>query len=129
MDNDSSDHAPLLGSPTALNGRNALKGGSLKVDGDEYSYAYGPQGFAGLFHNPYVLGCAVFASIGGLTFGTYATSSCSAPEYAQYLTNSQLGYDQGVIANILVMKDFLQRWPVTPWQKGVMSTYGSLSLT
>jgi hypothetical protein len=37
------------------------------------------------------------------------------------------GYDQGVIANILVMKDFLERWPVTPWQKGVMSELCSAS--
>jgi MFS family permease len=36
-----------------------------------------------------------------------------------------IGYDQGVIANILVMEDFLHRWPITPWQKGVMSTHGS----
>jgi hypothetical protein len=26
-----------------------------------------------------------------------------------------------VIANVLVMKDFLDRWPVTPLQKGIMS--------
>lgn len=52
-----------------------------------------------LLENRYVLGCAVFASIGGLTFG----------------------YDQGVIANVLVMKDFTQRWPIGAWEKGVMS--------
>ncbi|KAG6378541.1 general substrate transporter [Boletus reticuloceps] len=38
----------------------------------------------------------MFASIGGLSFG----------------------YDQGVIANVLVMRDFLDRWPVGPWEKG-----------
>jgi hypothetical protein len=54
-----------------------------------------------LLDNRYVLGCAAFASIGGLTFG----------------------YDQGVIANVLVMKDFTQRWPIGPWEKGVMSAH------
>ena len=42
----------------------------------------------------------MFVSVGGLLFG----------------------YDQGVIANILVMKDFTQRWPIGAWEKGVMST-------
>lgn len=66
-----------------------------------YTYRYGPPGVAGLLRNRYTLACALFASIGGLTFG----------------------YDQGVIANVLVMKDFLERWPgVGAWEKGVMST-------
>ncbi|KAI6043445.1 general substrate transporter [Pisolithus marmoratus] len=64
-----------------------------------YSYAYGPTGLAGLFRNRYAAGCAIFASIGGLSFG----------------------YDQGVIANVLVMKDFASRWPVGPWEKGTMT--------
>jgi hypothetical protein len=54
-----------------------------------------------IFENKYILLCALFASIGGLTFG----------------------YDQGVIANILVMKTFVQRWPVGAWEKGVISKY------
>ena len=66
-----------------------------------YSYAYGPKGLLGLLHNPYTLGCAVFASIGGLLFG----------------------YDQGVIANVLVMRDFVERWPVSAWEKGLMSEW------
>ena len=71
-----------------------------------YTYRYGPPGFSGLLRNRYTFACALFASIGGLTFG----------------------YDQGVIANVLVMKDFLERWPgVGPWEKGVMSK--SLTLT
>ncbi|OCH90574.1 general substrate transporter [Obba rivulosa] len=81
-------------------------------DGDNYTYAYGPGGIRGLLRNYYALGCAVFASIGGLTFG----------------------YDQGVIANVLVMKDFMQRWPIGPWEKGMMtavlelgSLFGALS--
>jgi hypothetical protein len=85
--------------PLGLN----LRGGTLSVhpDGEHYSYsyAYGPTGLAGLLANTYALRCAVFASIGGLTFG----------------------YDQGVIANVLVMKDFVTRWPVGPWELGLMS--------
>ncbi|KAF8450726.1 general substrate transporter [Boletus edulis BED1] len=73
-------------------------GGSLSIhaDGDSYSYCYGPRGVTGLLRNRYATGCAMFASIGGLSFG----------------------YDQGVIANVLVMRDFLDRWPVGPWEKG-----------
>ncbi|KAJ6626747.1 general substrate transporter [Mycena sp. CBHHK59/15] len=44
--------------------------------------------------------CAIFASIGGLSFG----------------------YDQGVVhCQCLVMHDFLLRWPVTPLQKGALT--------
>lgn len=76
------------------------------TDGDgeryySYAYAYGPAGLAGLRANTYALGCAVFASIGGLTFG----------------------YDQGVIANVLVMQDFVVRWPVGAWERGLMSAF------
>ncbi|KIK97634.1 hypothetical protein PAXRUDRAFT_824743 [Paxillus rubicundulus Ve08.2h10] len=76
-------------------------GGSLTVhaDGHSYTYSYGPSGITGLFRNRYATGCAIFASIGGLSFG----------------------YDQGVIANVLVMKDFLARWPISPWEKGLMT--------
>jgi hypothetical protein len=81
-------------------------GGDGEHDDDDYdyysyAYAYGPAGgLAGLRANTYALRCAVFASIGGLTFG----------------------YDQGVIANVLVMDDFVARWPVGPWERGLMST-------
>ncbi|KAI0321771.1 hypothetical protein OF83DRAFT_1080726 [Amylostereum chailletii] len=64
-----------------------------------YSYAYGPPGLAVLSKNAYALACAVFASLGGLTFG----------------------YDQGVIANVLVMPDFVARWPVGAWERGLMT--------
>lgn len=64
-----------------------------------YTYAYGPPGLHGLRRNPYTLWSAVFASIGGLSFG----------------------YDQGVIANVLVMEDFRRRFPVGAWEVGVMS--------
>lgn len=72
-----------------------------------YSYAYGPPGILGLLHNYYALGCAVFASIGGLLFG----------------------YDQGVIANVLVMRDFVERWPVGSWEKGLTSASDSVATT
>jgi hypothetical protein len=76
--------------------------GSSPQDSYTYTYRYGPPGVAGLLRNKYTLACALSASIGGLTFG----------------------YDQGVIANVLVMKDFLERWPdVGPWEKGLMSTF------
>lgn len=80
-------------------------GGSLSIhaEGDSYSYSYcyGPRGITGLLRSRYAVGCALFASIGGLSFG----------------------YDQGVIANVLVMRDFLARWPVGPWEKGLMSMF------
>ncbi|ESK91451.1 mfs monosaccharide [Moniliophthora roreri MCA 2997] len=71
----------------------------IEADGRSYTYQYGPKGLAGLKYNYYTLCCAALASIGGLSFG----------------------YDQGVIANVLVMKDFVTRWPITPLQKGVMT--------
>lgn len=74
--------------------------GSSPQNSCTYTYRYGPPGLAGLLQNKYMLACASFASIGGLTFG----------------------YNQGVIANVLVMKDFVQRWPdFGPWEKGVIS--------
>jgi hypothetical protein len=77
-------------------------GGSLVVheDGRSYNYSYGPSGIPGLVRNRYAVACAAFAGIGGISFG----------------------YDQGVIANVLVMKDFLAHWPIGPWEKGLMST-------
>ncbi len=83
-----------------------LSRSSLVVHADgSFTYNYGPSGVSGLFSNSYALLCAVFVSIGGLSFG----------------------YDQGVIANVLVMKDFVQRWPVTPLEKGIMSKYAAVS--
>lgn len=76
-------------------------GGSLVVheDGHTYNYSYGPSGIPGLVRNRYAVACAAFAGIGGISFG----------------------YDQGVISNVLVMKDFLTRWPIGPWEKGLMT--------
>ncbi|THH16105.1 hypothetical protein EW146_g4483 [Bondarzewia mesenterica] len=99
---DSLSH-PLLTSPETTGLTLATPhGGTLTVypDGEGYTYAYGPTGLSGLLHNSYVFRCAIFASIGGLTFG----------------------YDQGVIANVLVMTDFIQRWPIGSWEKGLMSS-------
>ncbi|KAI9666397.1 MAG: hypothetical protein M1821_004333 [Bathelium mastoideum] len=50
---------------------------------------YGPAGFRGLFSNYYVSMCAAFVTLGGLLFG----------------------YDQGVVSVILVMPQFLDRFP------------------
>ena len=75
-------------------------GGTLVIESNgKYTYAYGPPGIKGLLHNSFAFRCALFASLGGFTFG----------------------YDQGVIANVLVMKDFVSRWPIGPWEKGLMS--------
>ncbi|KAI5890062.1 general substrate transporter [Schizophyllum commune H4-8] len=92
-------HAPLL--PGRQKAASRIKSRCvLEVSPDgTYHYAYGPSGLAGLFHNRYALLCAMVASIGGLSFG----------------------YDQGVIANILVMRDFVQEFPVTPLQKGILT--------
>ncbi|KAJ7719987.1 MFS monosaccharide transporter [Mycena maculata] len=97
LTHDDAQSTPLLspsgGAPPALHG-------GLTVNPDStYTYSYGPAGLAGLWHNYYALLCAVFASIGGLSFG----------------------YDQGVIANVLVMQDFVDRWPVTPLEKGALT--------
>ena len=71
-----------------------------------YAYAYRPVGLAGLHVNIYALHCTVFTLVGGLTFG----------------------YDQGVIANMLVMEDFVVRWPIGPWERGLMSTLSPLAI-
>lgn len=56
-------------------------------------------GVKGLLANRYLVFCALFASLGGMTFG----------------------YDQGVIANVLIMKDFMSRFPLTSTQIGILS--------
>ena len=74
-------------------------GGLTVLANGSYSYSYGPRGLSGLRHNYFTLASAVFVSIGGLLFG----------------------YDQGVIANVLVMKDFKQKFSMSEWQEGLMS--------
>lgn len=76
-------------------------GGTLTVhpDGHSYTYSYGPKGIAGLIQSRYAMLAAGIASIGGLTFG----------------------YDQGVIANILVMDNFRTRFTATAMEIGLIS--------
>lgn len=50
---------------------------------------YGPPGFKGAFINTYAALCAAFAALGGMIFG----------------------YDQGVVSIVLVMPQFLSRFP------------------
>ncbi|KAF5855817.1 hypothetical protein ETB97_008341 [Aspergillus alliaceus] len=58
---------------------------------------YGPPGLAGLVANPFVFMCAACSTLGGLLFG----------------------YDQGVVSVILVMEQFLERFPeVSPDSSG-----------
>lgn len=58
---------------------------------------YGPAGLAGLVANPFVFMCAACSTLGGLVFG----------------------YDQGVVSVILVMDQFLERFPeVSPDASG-----------
>ena len=55
----------------------------------EQRETYGPAGFRGLLSNSYAALCAAFAAIGGMVFG----------------------YDQGVVSVVLVMPQFLARFP------------------
>ncbi|RHZ43371.1 sugar porter family MFS transporter [Aspergillus thermomutatus] len=58
---------------------------------------YGPPGLRGLVSNPFVFLCAACSTLGGLVFG----------------------YDQGVVSVILVMDQFLERFPeVSPNASG-----------
>lgn len=66
-----------------------------------YAYAYGPTGLAGLRANAYTCLSALFASLGGLLFG----------------------YDQGVIANVLVMRAFQEKFGLGAWGEGVVSEF------
>lgn len=58
---------PLLSSRIGPS-RSTPRGGSVTVrsDGHGYTYSYGPGGLSGLVHNYIALGCAIFASIGGM---------------------------------------------------------------
>ncbi|PCH36570.1 general substrate transporter [Wolfiporia cocos MD-104 SS10] len=89
---DADDAAPLL---------SRQHGGTLALhpQSRSYSYSYGPSGVSGLLHNRTALASALFVSIGGLLFG----------------------YDQGVVANVLVMPAFVARWPIGAWEKGVLT--------
>lgn len=60
-----------------------LHGGALNICADgSYSYAYGAPGLSGLAHNRLAFACAIFASLGGLTFG-YDQVSLSTQLYTK----------------------------------------------
>jgi hypothetical protein len=62
------DSSPLLfASENRVKSVSTPHGGTLTVTLDSYSYSYDPPGVASLLHNRYALGCAIFASLGGLT--------------------------------------------------------------
>ncbi|KAL7413610.1 general substrate transporter [Mrakia frigida] len=66
-----------------------------------------PSGWRGLIHSRQTLMISGFASLGGLCFG----------------------YDQGVVANVLVMSSFTSTFHLTPQQTGILTailTLGSL---
>lgn len=76
-------------------------GGFLTLEEDGgITYAYGFGGLTGLASNPYAFCCALLASLGGLTFG----------------------YDQGVIANVLVMPFFRSMFHMSAWQVGIVTS-------
>ncbi|KAG8811116.1 hypothetical protein FRC17_002623 [Serendipita sp. 399] len=97
-----SDYAPLsVDSENPSTSKFFDNGGVLVVHPQtgEYVYQFGPSGLKGLLHTKYAVFCSLFASIGGMTFG----------------------YDQGVISNILVMRDFMHRFPLSPFQTGLLT--------
>jgi hypothetical protein len=110
--------APLLSSAQYGIRQRTGTSTSLTIDPNTltYSYSYGSKGLAGLRRNSYALICAFLASIGGLSFG-YDQWVVSVESLAtrQLLTLCQ-------IANVLVMPDFVRRWPITPLRIGAMST-------
>ena len=44
---------------------------TVSSDGKGYTYSYGPAGLSGLIHNYYALGCAIFASLGGMQLSSF----------------------------------------------------------
>ena len=126
-DPSSSSTEPLVSQWTGIRwSNNNIQGGSFTVqpDGQTYTYAYGPKGLAGLRHNYYALLCAFFASIGGLEFG-YDQGVVRLYTYIPFLGFLFVSWQHLPIqiANVLVMRDFMERWPITPLQKGIMSEF------
>lgn len=84
-------------------GRSSIQGGTAHHAEDPLPERepYGPPGIRGLIANPFVLMCAACSTLGGLTFG----------------------YDQGVVSVILVMDQFLERFPEvnSGFWKGLMT--------
>lgn len=93
----SADSPPTATSPVTLN---LDEGGFLTLEHDGgITYAYGSSGIRGLSSNAFAFSCALLASLGGLTFG----------------------YDQGVIANVLVMPFFKRMFHFTAWEVGLVT--------
>lgn len=85
-----------------LNGgssRSTPCGGSVTVhsDGHGYMYSYGPSGLAGLIHNYYALGCAVF----GMSFNNFLETMLII-EITASIGGLTFGYDQGMCFNHLL---------------------------
>lgn len=78
QDDETNDTTPLVSFSDS--GPQTTRPGLVIYADSSYTYSYGPAGLAGLWHNYYAFLCAIFASIGGLTFG----------------------YDQGVVCAHLV---------------------------
>jgi hypothetical protein len=78
----SSEAGRLLNGPVVYQ---APHGGSISFQSNAYTYRYGPKGITGITRNRYTLLCAVFASIGGLSFG----------------------YDQGVVSSRLLYTELV----------------------
>lgn len=98
------DYVPLsVDSNEDISSKVLPNGGVITIHGrtGEYTYCYGPPGLQGLLNTKYAVACSLFASLGGLTFG----------------------YDQGVISNILVMRDFVHRFPLSPFQVGLLTAF------
>lgn len=69
------------------------------------------SGFAQLLRSKYVVGCALFSSIGGLIFG-----------YGTFILSIWLMLDQGIVSAILVMPHFRSLFPLSPLMKGMLTS-------
>jgi hypothetical protein len=56
------------------------------------------------------------------------TTVVRIPDDRVSLLANRFGYDQGVIASLLVMEDFQRQFPASPLQQGALSTRTPFSL-